>query len=338
MKNRAIGDAVLTLGAIEYLKKCYPTIIIHYAVPPSIAPLFRSLKTSAHHIISLHFKNIRLWPKQVHYLLTEKYDLIIDLHQSGSSKRFFACFPFFPYRYHNHHRKTPSKILNQGLPLPNIQRDLDACWSLFTKKDYEKPPHYLDFMPKMTCLLPKVKAESFPLFVFGLVATRDTKQWSLTYFKELFFLILHIWPQAKVLIPFSHSLQDQELEKQWCALFPEGQLPSSLEILKVPLAELPHHLQQADCYVGNDTGLKHICASLGLPTLTFFGPEDPLEWHPYSLEKHPLLFFKSLSCRTQKEHFCGLSVCAQKTCQDILTPHMAILKIKQLSSFLTPMT
>jgi ADP-heptose:LPS heptosyltransferase len=34
------------------------------------------------------------------------------------------------------------------------------------------------------------------------------------------------------------------------------------------------------CYLGNDSGITHLAALLGVPTLALFGASDPAVWHP----------------------------------------------------------
>ena len=36
----------------------------------------------------------------------------------------------------------------------------------------------------------------------------------------------------------------------------------------------------ADLYIGNDSGLTHMAAALGAPTVAVFGPTDPGTWRP----------------------------------------------------------
>ncbi|MEQ1773350.1 MAG: putative lipopolysaccharide heptosyltransferase III [Burkholderiales bacterium] len=40
-------------------------------------------------------------------------------------------------------------------------------------------------------------------------------------------------------------------------------------------------IAQAAAYVGPDTALTHMAAALGVPTVAFFGPTDPLKWGPW---------------------------------------------------------
>jgi heptosyltransferase III len=72
---------------------------------------------------------------------------------------------------------------------------------------------------------------------------------------------------------------------------------SRSEKLKVlsnaPLLEVAEHLQCCTCYVGNDSGITHLAAMLGIPTIVLFGPSDPTIWRPWgpcvrSLQAQPL--------------------------------------------------
>jgi heptosyltransferase III len=45
-------------------------------------------------------------------------------------------------------------------------------------------------------------------------------------------------------------------------------------------------LKQCHFYVGNDSGLGHMAAAAGLPTLTLFGPGSPVRYLPWSQQAH----------------------------------------------------
>jgi ADP-heptose:LPS heptosyltransferase len=46
----------------------------------------------------------------------------------------------------------------------------------------------------------------------------------------------------------------------------------------IPLIQLAALLKRCTAYLGNDSGITHLAASLGIPTLAIFGPTDPAVW------------------------------------------------------------
>jgi hypothetical protein len=60
-------------------------------------------------------------------------------------------------------------------------------------------------------------------------------------------------------------------------------LRSGLPLTRAAGLSLPHLaalLSQCCCYIGNDSGVSHLAAALGVPTATIFGPTDPAIWKP----------------------------------------------------------
>lgn len=55
---------------------------------------------------------------------------------------------------------------------------------------------------------------------------------------------------------------------------PEGRGPS------LSLPEVSRKLRRCRAYVGNDSGITHLAAYLGCPTVALFGPTDPRIWGP----------------------------------------------------------
>ncbi len=57
--------------------------------------------------------------------------------------------------------------------------------------------------------------------------------------------------------------------------------PVMLKLLtNAPLMEVARQLQLCRCYLGNDSGITHLAALLGIPTIAIFGPTDPAVWRP----------------------------------------------------------
>lgn len=56
--------------------------------------------------------------------------------------------------------------------------------------------------------------------------------------------------------------------------------PHRIHLRDRSLMDAAHMLAGADAYVGNDSGITHLAAALGVPTLAVFGPSDPEQWGP----------------------------------------------------------
>jgi ADP-heptose:LPS heptosyltransferase len=57
-------------------------------------------------------------------------------------------------------------------------------------------------------------------------------------------------------------------------------IPTWVPARSLPLRTLAALLAQASLYVGNDSGISHLSAAAGAPTVALFGPTDPAQWAP----------------------------------------------------------
>lgn len=76
-------------------------------------------------------------------------------------------------------------------------------------------------------------------------------------------------------------LKAQGLQVHWCVGPAEENLPPRSPMLPaMPLVDLAGLLAGAKLFVGNDSGISHLAALSGCPTLALFGPTDPGVWAP----------------------------------------------------------
>lgn len=101
------------------------------------------------------------------------------------------------------------------------------------------------------------------------------------------------WPAASFaavitqLIQRGESVQllsgpaDAECLREVLSLLPTDVKGRSLTVRdSLPLLELASYLLSCSTYLGNDSGITHLAAMLGLYTVALFGPTDPAVWHP----------------------------------------------------------
>ncbi len=327
IKNRAIGDSIMTLSSAQYLKEIFPEAHLTLALPTWITPLYKEVNCAVDEVLPISLKSLKGYIQLYKNLRQRKFDLIYEFHQSGSTAKFFSLYSKIfkiPYLYHNHHLKSETGVLDQGKIKPLIQRDLDGIWGQLKLKS--PPPEYLNYEPMI-----QVKtAQKTNSVVFGVVASRHTKMWPLKYYSELAKLIYKISPEIHFIIPISGSQVDQEIKSEL-----ESLLSVPHTFIQKPLQELPLELVGAKAYIGNDTGLKHLCVALNIPTFTFFGPEPPLEWHPYCTNRHPIFYIEKLKCRTRQYHYCPLDFCdlteeEHMQCLKDISPEVVFKRLKEL--------
>ncbi len=302
VKNRAMGDSIMGLSTLQWLRELYPEAKIVYGLPSWIIPLYKNVETAADEYLNVDLKSTSDWFRLSKELKRLKPDHIHEMHLAGRTKKFFSTWSFFkrtPYTFHNHHLKSGTSVHDQGVIKSLIQRDLDGAWSFLGSE--KALPDFENYEPQMRIKNPQSKNQ----YILGVVATRQTKMWPLEYYAKLCHNL-----DGKILIPLSKSEADMQIR----TTLEEMSLPSNVEFVHAPLSELPIILSGSKAYIGNDTGLKHLCIALGVKTWTFFGPEPPLEWHPYKTDKHKYFFIHPLECRTRSAHYCGLSECESMIC------------------------
>jgi heptosyltransferase III len=103
------------------------------------------------------------------------------------------------------------------------------------------------------------------------------KCWPTSRFAEV---IKQLWEQNRTVLLLAGPADTERVND----LLQQLPLPPNSEMLNVlanaPLLEVAQHIQQCRCYLGNDSGITHLAAMLGVPTVAIFGPTDPKIWRP----------------------------------------------------------
>ena len=103
------------------------------------------------------------------------------------------------------------------------------------------------------------------------------KCWPLAHFAEV---ITALWRQS---IPVLLLAGPADIERLSALLQLIGTPPTSAllqTVVNAPLVEIAEHLRHYNVYFGNDSGITHLAAMLGIPTIVLFGPSSPTMWKP----------------------------------------------------------
>jgi len=101
---------------------------------------------------------------------------------------------------------------------------------------------------------------------------------------------------------------------------------SAVVIRSLELAKVAALLSLCDLYLGNDSGLTHLAAAVGVKTVALFGPTDPTQWAPRG--KRVSVVSRNIECSP-----CAGSVmkgCPHRRCLTALRPDVVIGLLQHL--------
>ncbi len=133
----------------------------------------------------------------------------------------------------------------------------------------------------VSCILPATTSASIQLPA-GCIAIHPGsggvyKCWPVAHFAAV---IVALWQHAVPVLLLAGPADQQRLDDLRHQL-PTPPHASLLNLLvDAPLLTVAQHLQCCRAYLGNDSGITHLAAQLGLPTIALFGPSDPVIWRP----------------------------------------------------------
>jgi heptosyltransferase-2 len=322
-KFRAMGDTILLTAALKELHRQYPNAQIHVAVTEPWIWLLEGVP-GVTKLIPVTWHNDRTArtkaaTRLAFQLRKENYDVVVALHASPVAAMVALSTGAKTRAIHFHSFKAKNMystviIPGKGTVKPVVERDLDTVRALGLEVPAGMQPEI--FLKPEEKALAAEELNSWglkrPTLGIALGASRPTKIWPLHRYAE----VAQKWvTEAKGSVLVITGPGEEALVEEFFKAVPH--VPELRDFIQVMPAcnvrVLAARLSQLNVLVGNDSGPRHLAAAVGVPTVTLFGPEHPLEWHPYPQDRHPRLFIEPLHCRVNQEPgsppWCGLSEC-----------------------------
>jgi ADP-heptose:LPS heptosyltransferase len=92
------------------------------------------------------------------------------------------------------------------------------------------------------------------------------------------------------------------------------------------LSQLAALLSRSDIYLGNDSGVTHLAAAVGVPTLALFGPSEPCQWAPRG--KKVAVISRQIVCSPCAD--ATMKACPHRACLSELLPDQVIAAMEPL--------
>lgn len=275
IKLRDIGDIVLSTPAIKVLYTNCNSPEIVYVLKKEYEN-FKYLLPKVSEVLTYDKNDPLDFLRIIFKLRKYKFDLAVNLHATFRSALITYLSGAKLRLIHNHSGKNyfTSLSLNPDSKSDNIiERDLNTLSPLLEIKNI---PNDL----KKTELIIKQKfdrliddEEIINTIGFGVGAKRKEKMWDKDKFLEL--------GKKLIMQGYNIAVFCSEKERKIGQYIADGIGEKAKLFIELDFLRLAYFIKQTILFIGNDSGLRHIAAALGVKTITLFGPENPSEWHPY---------------------------------------------------------
>ncbi|HJV43228.1 glycosyltransferase family 9 protein [Caulobacter sp.] len=259
-----IGDAVLSSGLIKMLADQIPNARFTIVAGPLAAPLFAHVPGLDRVIVMEKAKGkgkghwFKLW-RQVRH---KKWGLVVDLR--GSATALFL-------------RRDKRAIWKKSSGEP-VHKVIDAARTL--KLEGDPPAPYLYITPEVQALADGLLAGDGPILAVGPAANWIGKVWPIERFTQTAAQLLDKdGPLAGGRLLILGGPEDTRMVDELRMASARGR---TIDLTgKVDLLTAYACLKRASLFIGNDSGLMHIAAAAGCPTVGLFGPSDERRYGPW---------------------------------------------------------
>ncbi|MFG1394397.1 lipopolysaccharide heptosyltransferase I [Xanthobacter agilis] len=273
VKLSSLGDVVHTFPALTDAAAALPGLDVDWAVEEAFAPVAR-LHPAVRRTISVPLRRLKKHPfaawhsgeaAAVRRALGEtRYDLVIDAQGLMKSALVAACANGPRHGFDRTSAREPLATLlyAETHHVPETEHMATRIRKLFAAA----LGYRLDRRPADTGLSPATSARA-PYLVFLHGTTWPTKTWTREGWRAL---ASHAAAEGLRVLLFAHGAAETARAQAIAEGLPAVELlpPQSLDTL-APL------LQAAAGVVSVDTGLGHLAAAYGVPTLGLYGPTNP---------------------------------------------------------------
>jgi ADP-heptose:LPS heptosyltransferase len=263
ISSSRIGDAVLASGLLKRLYDEIPNARFTIVAGPPSAPLYRDLPNLERIIVMEKSKGGGHWFKLWTQVRGRRWGLVLD-RRGSSIARFLSA-----------KKRAIHRRVGEREPVHKV---IEAARLLGLTDD--PPTPYLFTSPATEAKAQGLLGEGGPILAIGPAANWIGKTWPVERFALTAVQLMEKgapFEHGRLLIlggpedwraaePLRRSLP----RERWIDLTGQGDLLVTYAALK-----------RARLYIGNDSGLMHLAAAAGTPTVGLFGPSDERLYGPW---------------------------------------------------------
>ena len=304
IRLRSIGDTVLATPSLFALKRFLPDVQVDILVEDWVAPLLMN-HPDIDNVIQIERGGVAARMAVARELRTARYDVVYNLH-GGTTATFLTRATgarhrvgFKTYQYAKLHTDlAPSPLLLWGQQRTHSVEQQLALLGWTGVPVTDRPRTRLGVAPEAAASVEQQLAAAGladrKIVLIHPAAAFATKRWATQNFARV-----------------AEYLSERGLAPVAIAAPHEGQIiedllsEASVNILALDLSlpEVTALATRSQLFVGNDSGIAHIAAATGTPSVVIFGSSNIAHWRPWNRAAAEVVF-EEMPCQPCHGYFC----------------------------------
>jgi predicted lipopolysaccharide heptosyltransferase III len=284
VRLRSIGDTVLATPSLHALRRFLPNARIDILLEDWVAPLLEG-STDVDRVVTVErgSKSSRL--RVARLLRSEKYDVVYNLHggstaalltrATGARQR--VGYAAYSYASLHNHTAPPSSALWGREKTHSAEQQLALLgWTgvPVTDRPASRLPVTLESSARISRRLQEAGLEGRDFALLHPAAAFDTKTWAAENFARV---VEHLESRGLTTVAVAGPGEDKVVE----AVSAHSRA-AIVPLIDLSLPELTALASRARFFIGNDSGVAHMTAAVGVPQVIIFGSSNVAHWSPWT--------------------------------------------------------
>jgi predicted lipopolysaccharide heptosyltransferase III len=307
VRLRSIGDTVLATPSLFALKRFLPNASVDILVEDWVAPVLDN-HPHVDNVIALEPRGLMARARVARELRAANYDVVYNLH-GGTTSTFLTRATgarhrvgFKSYQYgqlHNHQAPSPLLIWQQARAHSVEQQLALLGWTGVPVTD--RPRTSLGISPRAAARVEQLVNEARlsdqsdqNIALIHPAAAFATKQWAAENFARVVeFLAERGFTSVAIAAPNEQALLEHL----------RSETSVNVVTFALSLPEVTALAARSGLFVGNDSGIAHIAAAVGTPSVVIFGSSNIAHWRPWNSAPAEVVF-EEMPCQPCHGYFC----------------------------------
>lgn len=287
VRLRSIGDTVLATPSLYALRRFLPRAQIDILLEDWVAPLLVGSR-DVDRIVTVARARTSARARAVSQLRAANYDVAFNLHGGSTAAlmmratgaRHRVGYADYRYRWLHNHTAPPASALWGREKTHSVEQQLGLLgWMGVPVSD--RPPTRLPVNAAAAASVARILSGSgasadASLALIHPAAAFESKQWAAKNYARIIEHIITDHQLTPVIVAAAHEPDAiADIRRETNAQF--------ISLTNLALPEVTALAARARIFVGNDSGIAHIAAAVGTPSVVIFGSSNTAHWRPWTI-------------------------------------------------------